>query len=196
MRPQHTSGKAHINEMRCSVAGRFTWCSIQSGLDDCVTYQRLNGSEHHFPRSGIILRYLKDNGKLFNICPFSGMRRVTSSQEPASSRGSITWLDQPTARQAPPMAASAHCLGQSQSMTASQPWSAPAARLRSVLADQLDALERISRHRGWQAPTSTCQPIGLRAESEQGITIDVAYRRFVEVTYRHFAQYTLSLHAG
>jgi sulfate adenylyltransferase subunit 1 len=41
---------------------------------------------------------------------------------------------------------------------------------KSVLADQLDAVERVSRDRGLAH--------GLRAEREQGITIDVAYRYF------------------
>ena len=48
---------------------------------------------------------------------------------------------------------------------------------RSILADQLDALERSSRRRG-QALDLALLTDGLAAEREQGITIDVAYRYF------------------
>ncbi|SDC33421.1 sulfate adenylyltransferase subunit 1 [Sanguibacter gelidistatuariae] len=49
---------------------------------------------------------------------------------------------------------------------------------KSVLADQLDAVERVSRDRGLNAPDLALLTDGLRAEREQGITIDVAYRYF------------------
>ncbi|WP_066464395.1 sulfate adenylyltransferase subunit 1 [Sanguibacter suarezii] len=49
---------------------------------------------------------------------------------------------------------------------------------KSVLADQLDAVERVSRDRGLDAPDLALLTDGLRAEREQGITIDVAYRYF------------------
>ncbi len=49
---------------------------------------------------------------------------------------------------------------------------------RSVLADQLDAVERVSRERGLGATDLALLTDGLRAEREQGITIDVAYRYF------------------
>jgi sulfate adenylyltransferase subunit 1 len=49
---------------------------------------------------------------------------------------------------------------------------------KSVLADQLDAVERVSRHRGLAHADLALLTAGLRAEREQGITIDVAYRYF------------------
>jgi sulfate adenylyltransferase subunit 1 len=49
---------------------------------------------------------------------------------------------------------------------------------KSVLADQLDAVERVSRHRGLAHADLALLTDGLRAEREQGITIDVAYRYF------------------
>jgi len=49
---------------------------------------------------------------------------------------------------------------------------------KSVLADQLDALERVSRDRGLARTDLALLTDGLRAEREQGITIDVAYRYF------------------
>jgi len=49
---------------------------------------------------------------------------------------------------------------------------------KSVLADQLDALERVSRNRGLAHADLALLTDGLRAEREQGITIDVAYRYF------------------
>jgi sulfate adenylyltransferase subunit 1 len=48
---------------------------------------------------------------------------------------------------------------------------------RSILADQLAAIERTSRRRG-QALDLSLLTDGLTAEREQGITIDVAYRFF------------------
>ncbi len=49
---------------------------------------------------------------------------------------------------------------------------------RSVLADQLAAVERVSRDRGLDSADLALLTDGLRAEREQGITIDVAYRYF------------------
>lgn len=49
---------------------------------------------------------------------------------------------------------------------------------KSVLADQLDAVERVSRDRGLATTDLALLTDGLRAEREQGITIDVAYRYF------------------
>ncbi len=49
---------------------------------------------------------------------------------------------------------------------------------KSILADTLDAIERVSRDRGLAAPDLALLTDGLRAEREQGITIDVAYRYF------------------
>ena len=49
---------------------------------------------------------------------------------------------------------------------------------KNVLADQLDAVERVSRERGLGAIDLALLTDGLRAEREQGITIDVAYRYF------------------
>ena len=49
---------------------------------------------------------------------------------------------------------------------------------KSILADQLDAVERVSRSRGLEGPDLALLTDGLRAEREQGITIDVAYRYF------------------
>ncbi len=49
---------------------------------------------------------------------------------------------------------------------------------KSVLADQLSAVERTSRERGMEQLDLSLLVDGLRAEREQGITIDVAYRYF------------------
>ena len=49
---------------------------------------------------------------------------------------------------------------------------------KSVLADQLSAVERTSRERGHDGLDLSLLVDGLRAEREQGITIDVAYRYF------------------
>jgi sulfate adenylyltransferase subunit 1 len=49
---------------------------------------------------------------------------------------------------------------------------------KSVLVDQLDAVERVSRDRGLTSADLALLTDGLRAEREQGITIDVAYRYF------------------
>ena len=49
---------------------------------------------------------------------------------------------------------------------------------KNVLSDQLAAVERVSRDRGLTATDLALLTDGLRAEREQGITIDVAYRYF------------------
>ncbi|HOA26666.1 MAG TPA: GTP-binding protein [Arachnia sp.] len=49
---------------------------------------------------------------------------------------------------------------------------------KSVLADQLDAVERVSAAKGLGHVDLALLTDGLRAEREQGITIDVAYRYF------------------
>ncbi|WP_024287063.1 sulfate adenylyltransferase subunit 1 [Cellulomonas sp. KRMCY2] len=49
---------------------------------------------------------------------------------------------------------------------------------RSVLTDQLDDVARVSRDRGLDQTDLALLTDGLRAEREQGITIDVAYRYF------------------
>ncbi len=49
---------------------------------------------------------------------------------------------------------------------------------KSVLADQIDAVTRASVDRGLSTPDLSLLVDGLRAEREQGITIDVAYRYF------------------
>ncbi|MCQ9342918.1 sulfate adenylyltransferase subunit 1 [Corynebacterium kozikiae] len=49
---------------------------------------------------------------------------------------------------------------------------------KSVLADQLASVERTSQDRGFDGLDLSLLVDGLRAEREQGITIDVAYRYF------------------
>ena len=49
---------------------------------------------------------------------------------------------------------------------------------KSVLADQIDAVTEASVDRGLEGPDLSLLVDGLRAEREQGITIDVAYRYF------------------
>ena len=49
---------------------------------------------------------------------------------------------------------------------------------KSILADQLAAVQRASRDRGIDGADLALLTDGLRAEREQGITIDVAYRYF------------------
>src|SRR5690606_17744846 len=49
---------------------------------------------------------------------------------------------------------------------------------KSIFEDQLDAVERTSRGRGEEQANLALLTDGLRAEREQGITIDVAYRYF------------------
>ncbi|MQY16795.1 Bifunctional enzyme CysN/CysC [Streptomyces sp. RB5] len=74
---------------------------------------------------------------------------------------------------------------------------------KSVLADQLEAVSLASRNRGQEAPDLALLTDGLRAEREQGITIDVAYRYFA-TTRRRFiladtpghVQYTRNMVTG
>ena len=49
---------------------------------------------------------------------------------------------------------------------------------KAIFEDQLEAVERASRHRGDAYVDLALLTDGLRAEREQGITIDVAYRYF------------------
>lgn len=49
---------------------------------------------------------------------------------------------------------------------------------KSVLADQLESMEKSSKDRGFDGLDLSLLVDGLRAEREQGITIDVAYRYF------------------
>ncbi|MGC0337250.1 sulfate adenylyltransferase subunit 1 [Streptomyces sp. SLBN-8D4] len=74
---------------------------------------------------------------------------------------------------------------------------------KSVLADQLEAVERVSKSRGQEAPDLALLTDGLRAEREQGITIDVAYRyfatpkrRFILADTPGHVQYTRNMVTG
>ncbi|MGW6393266.1 sulfate adenylyltransferase subunit 1 [Streptomyces sp. NPDC055103] len=74
---------------------------------------------------------------------------------------------------------------------------------KSVLADQLEAVERASADRGQDAPDLALLTDGLRAEREQGITIDVAYRyfatpkrRFILADTPGHVQYTRNMVTG
>src|ERR1700710_3116345 len=49
---------------------------------------------------------------------------------------------------------------------------------KAIFEDQLSAVEKTSTARGQEAPDLALLTDGLRAEREQGITIDVAYRYF------------------
>ncbi len=49
---------------------------------------------------------------------------------------------------------------------------------KAVLTDQLSAVEAASARRGYDGADLALLVDGLRAEREQGITIDVAYRYF------------------
>ena len=49
---------------------------------------------------------------------------------------------------------------------------------KSIFEDQLEAIERVSENRGLEQVDLALLTDGLRAEREQGITIDVAYRYF------------------
>ena len=53
---------------------------------------------------------------------------------------------------------------------------------KSVLADQIEAVQRASVDKGLTTPDLSLLVDGLRAEREQGITIDVAYRYFATPT--------------
>ncbi|MCZ0209710.1 GTP-binding protein [Streptomyces sp. UMAF16] len=74
---------------------------------------------------------------------------------------------------------------------------------KSVLADQLEAVERASASRGQDGPDLALLTDGLRAEREQGITIDVAYRyfatprrRFILADTPGHVQYTRNMVTG
>ncbi|MFF5973387.1 sulfate adenylyltransferase subunit 1 [Streptomyces sp. NPDC012769] len=74
---------------------------------------------------------------------------------------------------------------------------------KSVLADQLAAIEEASRRRGQDDPDLALLTDGLRAEREQGITIDVAYRyfathrrRFILADTPGHVQYTRNMVTG
>jgi sulfate adenylyltransferase subunit 1 len=74
---------------------------------------------------------------------------------------------------------------------------------KTVFADQLDAVERVSRERGLDATDLALLTDGLRAEREQGITIDVAYRyfatprrRFILADTPGHVQYTRNMVTG
>jgi sulfate adenylyltransferase subunit 1 len=74
---------------------------------------------------------------------------------------------------------------------------------QAVLADQLAAVERVSRERGQLTPDLALLTDGLRAEREQGITIDVAYRYFATARRRFIladtpghVQYTRNMVTG
>ena len=49
---------------------------------------------------------------------------------------------------------------------------------KSILADQYESVQRVSTAKGLENPDLSLLVDGLRAEREQGITIDVAYRYF------------------
>ncbi|MEU8759662.1 GTP-binding protein [Streptomyces sp. NPDC048659] len=74
---------------------------------------------------------------------------------------------------------------------------------RAVLADQLEAVTRASAGRGQDAPDLALLTDGLRAEREQGITIDVAHRYFATARRRFIladtpghVQYTRNMVTG
>jgi sulfate adenylyltransferase subunit 1 len=74
---------------------------------------------------------------------------------------------------------------------------------KSVLSDQLEAVELASRNRGQETPDLALLTDGLRAEREQGITIDVAYRyfatprrRFILADTPGHVQYTRNMVTG
>ncbi|MGV9255363.1 sulfate adenylyltransferase subunit 1 [Streptomyces sp. NPDC003697] len=74
---------------------------------------------------------------------------------------------------------------------------------KSVLADQMEAVEHASRSRGQDTPDLALLTDGLRAEREQGITIDVAYRyfatprrRFILADTPGHVQYTRNMVTG
>jgi bifunctional enzyme CysN/CysC len=55
---------------------------------------------------------------------------------------------------------------------------------KQIFVDQLEHIEEASRRRGYEYVDLALLTDGLRAEREQGITIDVAYRSFVTPTRR------------
>ena len=74
---------------------------------------------------------------------------------------------------------------------------------KAIFEDQLTAVELTSRSRGQDVPDLALLTDGLRAEREQGITIDVAYRpfatgrrRFIIADTPGHAQYTRNMVTG
>ncbi|WP_406277955.1 sulfate adenylyltransferase subunit 1 [Embleya sp. NBC_00896] len=74
---------------------------------------------------------------------------------------------------------------------------------KSILSDQMRAVEDASRSRGRTTPDLALLTDGLRAEREQGITIDVAYRyfatrrrRFILADTPGHVQYTRNMVTG
>ena len=74
---------------------------------------------------------------------------------------------------------------------------------KSIFSDQLEAVERTSRERGDGYTNLALLTDGLRAEREQGITIDVAYRYFATPTRKFIiadtpghVQYTRNMVTG
>ncbi|QMU75984.1 sulfate adenylyltransferase [Streptacidiphilus sp. PB12-B1b] len=74
---------------------------------------------------------------------------------------------------------------------------------KSILTDQLEAVTHASNRRGQEAPDLALLTDGLRAEREQGITIDVAYRYFATARRRFIladtpghVQYTRNMVTG
>ncbi|MFD3517963.1 sulfate adenylyltransferase subunit 1 [Streptomyces sp. NPDC058657] len=74
---------------------------------------------------------------------------------------------------------------------------------KSILTDQLEAVAHASRNRGQDTPDLALLTDGLRAEREQGITIDVAYRYFATARRRFIladtpghVQYTRNMVTG
>ncbi|TAE01154.1 MAG: sulfate adenylyltransferase [Bacteroidetes bacterium] len=74
---------------------------------------------------------------------------------------------------------------------------------KSILIDQLEAIEKASEKKGSQTPDLSLLTDGLRAEREQGITIDVAYkyfhtpkRKFIIADCPGHVQYTRNMVTG
>ena len=74
---------------------------------------------------------------------------------------------------------------------------------KAILADQMEHVEEVSRRRGSDVPDLALLTDGLRAEREQGITIDVAYRYFATQTRKFIladtpghVQYTRNMVTG
>jgi sulfate adenylyltransferase subunit 1 len=74
---------------------------------------------------------------------------------------------------------------------------------KSLFTDQLESVERVSRTRGYDYTDLALLTDGLRAEREQGITIDVAYRyfatprrKFIIADTPGHAQYTRNMVTG
>src|SRR5574341_398054 len=74
---------------------------------------------------------------------------------------------------------------------------------KQIFEDQLEAVERTSREKGFDYTNLALLTDGLRAEREQGITIDVAYRyfatprrKFIVADTPGHVQYTRNLVTG